>query len=84
MFVSMHELLIGQFLHLFLVYFGLFFVLVLINFHVSNVFVKKEKNDHFDTSPLPPLYVQEFQISNWKQSSEEFWGPELGKVWNLV
>lgn len=37
-----------------------FSLLVLINFHVSNVFVKKEKTVTLTPSPHPPLYVQEF------------------------
>lgn len=75
-FVNVHELPIGQFLHIFLAVLDYFALLDLTRFCLSNV-VRKEKNCHFAAFPHslpPPLYVQEFQRSNRKQKSEEFGG----------
>lgn len=64
--------------------FDSFSLLVLINFHVSNILVKKEKNCHFDT--FPPPFTICAGVLDVKQEAKQWriWGPKLGKVWNLV
>lgn len=61
-----------------------FSLLVLINFHMSNVFVKKGKNCHFDTFPPPSTICAGVLDVKWEAKQWRIWGPKLGKVWNLV